>query len=299
MFGFICCLVLVILVSCKEKDIKTEQKNVPKNDEQSTVFDTNNKMNKEDLNSDGNNKKIKMSNNEYYSTYIGYLDKVDLFGTTYENCDYDGDGIQDRIYRDIIDKDSNGAATKINYRIDFGNGTQLVIGDFDDIFTGIQIKGYDLTGDHINEIIFCGEHVASTFPESGSEVAVFEKGKSGYSMIELPRPDLRKEEEIYRVGYSIYIKDINNGNVTIYNKDLNFETLISIDDKNTLARFAEVRKDEPIGSDVWKVDTFELEGKPGLIFYINLGSTYYNKELQVFLSYQDGKLKPVDAMIEN
>jgi hypothetical protein len=115
---------------------------------------------------------------EYCKTYNGFLDQLARYGNRFDNQDYDGDGLYDRVYRSVFDvvkesKFGNYLTLNTRFRIDFGNGSTLAIGDFEDLCLGLYLLGKDLTGDGTNEIIFVGRHEASTIPDSSGEIGVY------------------------------------------------------------------------------------------------------------------------------
>ena len=235
-----------------------------------------------------------MTSHEYLTRYSGYLDEVAMFEGAYDDLDYDGDGLQDRIYRNILDTDENDEAVLIGYRVDFGNGDTLDIGGFDDVWIGVKLIGYDLTNDGVNEIIYCGIHGASTFPPMGSEIAVFTKGDSGYEMLPLPRPDdWEIDASPYRTGFSIYSKDVTETSATLYSTQYVYEETIDID-SDAYEYCFKMAGNEPVGSNAWAVDVDTIEDVPALVLYVNIGFKYYERELMISLTWQDGEFKPVD-----
>jgi beta-lactamase regulating signal transducer with metallopeptidase domain len=245
--------------------------------------------------------KVDIPFNEYISKYSGYLDEVALFDTAYDNKDYDGDGKNDRIRRNIVNSDINEATTKIGYTVEFGNGDALKIGDFDDAFTGIRLTGEDLTGDGINEIIFIGAHGSSTFPPSSSEIAVFQKDNDGYKILPLPRTDNWKMSyppQEYKAGFSVYIKDIAGDKVTFYTSKFHFEETVIIEDKDTLQFFKLIGIDGEVGSEAWQVQATTYNGAPALAMYINIGSKYYLRNLIALLTWQSGEFLPIAMGLE-
>lgn len=239
--------------------------------------------------------KLDMTFSEYISGYSGYLDRVALFKDQYDNLDYDEDGQRDRIYRTVFSESDNGGGC--GYRIDFGNGDSLELGRFEDYFTAAELTGYDLTGDGANEIIFCGLHGASTFPPSGSEIAVFTKTDNGYEMLPLPRPNEWEDGQAYMTGYRVYIKNIDENKVTLYSTALNYEETVTVEDSLALDYFKQMGT-EVVSSPAWGVQVKDYQGTPALVQYINIGYKYYFRNLLVYLTWQDGEFKPVHAELE-
>lgn len=241
----------------------------------------------------GNHKdteKADISFHDYVSSYSGYLDQVAMYGTLYDHLDYDGDGKRDRIYRSVSAKDQD--IEGCSYRIDFGNGESLEIGSFEDYFTAIELIGYDLTGDGVNEIIYCGLHGASTFPPSGSEMAVFTKTGKGYERMSLPRPREWGTSEENMTGYDVHIKNIEGDKVTLYSTELNYEETVDVQDQLALDYFKDAGT-ETVSSPAWGVQVKSYKGAPALVQYINIGYKFYMRNLMVYLTWQDGEFKPV------
>lgn len=115
--------------------------------------------------------------------YQGFLDEslYTMWNTDWNDCDFDGDGIKDRIYREI-----NDSETEITYRIDFGNGEEFEIAKTGDYFMYPQILVADICGDANNELLFIGEHTASTMPHA--DVMLYEKTEESYKEISLIYP---------------------------------------------------------------------------------------------------------------
>lgn len=239
-----------------------------------------------------------MTYSEYLTGYSGYLDELNMFEGAYDGLDYDGDGRNDRVYRRILDTDENGGAIRIGYRVDFGNGDTLEIGGFDDVFTGIDLIGYDLTGNGVNEIIYRGLHGGSTFPPMGSEIAVFAKTDAGYEMLFLPRfDDWEIDASPYATGFSIYCKDVTETSATLYSPQFGYEERIDID-QNAYEYCFKDAGSEPVGSQAWRVAVDTVEGVPVLVLYVNIGFKYYERDLAISLTWQDGECNPVDMALE-
>lgn len=120
-----------------------------------------------------------------YMEYTGYLDesgwsKRDAF----KNCDYDGDGLTDRVFR----KEQAGNTLTCSYRIDFGNGKRLWIRDAD--WTGTPvIQAGDLDADGRNEILFTQEYYMSTDPASAGNMRLYHNKGGKYKLAKLPLPN--------------------------------------------------------------------------------------------------------------
>lgn len=119
--------------------------------------------------------------------YTGYLDEYDNWEgrKSFTNCDYDADGVIDRVYREenIVDEYS----TNVNWRIEFGNGDVIQLNHYIEDF--LSIYATDLTGNGVPEIIISGCYAASTNPAGYGVAAVFTRKDNGYESMPLPFPD--------------------------------------------------------------------------------------------------------------
>lgn len=120
-----------------------------------------------------------------YMDYNGYLDECSWNGSkAFKNCDYDGDGLTDRVFR----KQKAGNTTTCTYRIEFGNGTRLLLKDADWSGTPV-IQAGDTDHDGENEILFTQEYFMSTDPHGFGNMRLYDpKGKT-YKLVKLPLSD--------------------------------------------------------------------------------------------------------------
>ncbi len=243
-----------------------------------------------------NDTKLDIEFDDYYFHYNGYIDQVSMFGSKYDNQDYDGDGLFDRIYRRVFENYINGnyKGMLMNYRVDFGNGETLEIGDFNDIYTSINLVGEDITGDNVNEMIFYGEHIVSTFPPSNSEIAVYKKINSSYTMMELPRQDDWDKIDKFDVGYSLYKDNLTNNRLTVINKKTNFEDVLIIDDERALDY---VSKAQSLASPAWKIDVINYNGLPTIVLYNHIGTRYLEQDLLTYLTWKNDSFTPIKMEI--
>lgn len=54
---------------------------------------------------------------------------------------------------------------------------------------------------------------------------------------------------------------------------------------------------EPIGSFAWNIETMDFNETPTLLLYIDIGYKYYNKDLIVYLIWQNDELTPIKVEI--
>lgn len=116
-----------------------------------------------------------------YSSYTGYLDECVQWSDygNFSGCDYDGDGLTDRVWRESIE---DWAVAR--YRIELSGGEAIEIGK---VGGGVpQVRAVDLDGDGTNEILFTLSYGFSTAPQAFGEMALFGKKGKEYELLELP-----------------------------------------------------------------------------------------------------------------
>ncbi|MCM1215286.1 MAG: hypothetical protein NC331_12740 [Lachnospiraceae bacterium] len=125
-----------------------------------------------------------------YHDYTGYLDEcVRWVGySAFTSCDYDGDGITDRVWRENI-RDWDVA----DYRIEFGNGDVI---ELPETAGGIpEVRSLDLDGDGIREILFTETFGYSTNPKAFGQMALLRKEGEDYRMMDIPGGMCRADSE--------------------------------------------------------------------------------------------------------
>lgn len=120
-----------------------------------------------------------------YMDYNGYLDECSWSGSkAFKNCDYDGDGRTDRVFR----KEKAGNTTTCTYRIEFGNGKRLLMKNAD--WTGTPvIQAGDTDNDGENEILFTQTYPMSTDPQGSGNMRLYDKKGGTYKLVKLPLSD--------------------------------------------------------------------------------------------------------------
>lgn len=201
--------------------------------------------------------------------YAGYLDAspYSMWKNDWNDCDFDGDGERDRVYRSVTED-------AVSYRIEFGNGDVLDIGSFEDFFIGLSLQSADVNGDGEMEILFVGAHMASTDPYSGSEIALFHKVNGSYQMASLPRlyDDTGNERGAYEAGWDFYAKDNGAGSVTFSSEWLDFEETITLEDGMTFEEiFSKDETEVCTARMAYDAEFIEYDGEVCLAFYENPG----------------------------
>ncbi len=121
--------------------------------------------------------------------YEGYVDECEDYTWQEEfiDCDYDGDGKQDRVNRSW-----DGDKQTATYKIEFGNGDELVtpVG----WETGFpHIQSGDIDGDGAKEILVTLTYDTSTDPYSFGDMWLFDKEKTSGKYVEVELPLVKGE----------------------------------------------------------------------------------------------------------
>lgn len=196
--------------------------------------------------------------------YTGYLDNVSSMKETFDNLDYDSDGLQDRVVQYVTEESSK------HYYIVFGSGEILELGPFLDIWMFSTFQAADLTGDGNNEIIFCGEHSLSSSPESGSEIAVFGRVDGTYKQLVLPASEPSWNYALYYTGFPIFGEINDQGSIITFSCPiLGYEEKYNIIDQNQLDTFLvyhdmELAKKKQLAFDAYHI-SLEESDEPRLI----------------------------------
>lgn len=217
--------------------------------------------------------------------YAGYLDEssYSMWKNDWNDCDFDGDGKRDRIYRDVTED-------AVSYRIDFGNSDVLDIGSFEDFFTGLSLQSADADGDGEMEILFVGAHMACTDPYDGSEIALFHKVNGSYQMASLPRlyDDAGNERGAYEAGWDLYAKDNGAGSVTFYSEWLDFEETITLEDGMTYEEiFSKDETEVCTACMAYDAEFIEYDGEVCLAFYENPGGRWLYQPVGILFAVDE------------
>lgn len=122
--------------------------------------------------------------------YTGYLDEVDAWKQVYQNQDYDGDGLTDRIYQEVVGHGSTAGARKM--RVEFGNGEILSFDVFQN--SALMVQSLDMDGDGSRELLFTTPNDFSTNPPSiGSDILLFTRQGDGYRQVEIALEEAPQE----------------------------------------------------------------------------------------------------------
>jgi predicted small lipoprotein YifL len=137
--------------------------------------------------------------------YEGYVDQCDGYTWQEEffDCDYDGDGKNDRVYRHWIE--SSQTAT---YKIEFGNGDTLTTPEGWE--TGFpHIQSGDLDSDGEKEILVTFTYDTSTDPYSFGTLWLFDKESASGDYVEVELPLV--QDEYGAKGFNVdYEKPVDN-----------------------------------------------------------------------------------------
>jgi beta-lactamase regulating signal transducer with metallopeptidase domain len=225
-----------------------------------------------------------------YMDYTGWLDECTIW-TDYEEFldqDYDGDGVKDRVYKEVIPDNEDGDS---NYRIAFGNGDELMITG---IGTGFpKIQGIDLTGDGINEIIASFTYGFSTNPASFGENLIFEKTTKGYERLKWPADieSAMKNQNIPEITLH-YEREKDSYHVTCLElaKEAPIDVKVDIEENQWKQGYDDF-DGEDFKYPMYKLKVVESEGElPYLVGTFSTFDKWTTHDIQVTFAYEGGKL---------
>lgn len=218
-----------------------------------------------------------------YQGYTGYLDQCRgwSYYDAFVDCDYDGDGLTDRVYRS--EPQAKADAFLCDYQIEFGSGEMLLIEDAPSVgWPGIQAA--DMNGDGCNEILFGWEYIFSTNPSAFGEMALFEKKDGVYQEAQLPftkDPENRWEQGLtLAYDFSIDKAEENHFRVTIQETGLEAELIYGAD----LGPWENLSELAPVYTSRFQED------KEGVSLFCQLGvlDKYCSDEVWAEVVYENG-----------
>lgn len=214
--------------------------------------------------------------------YQGYLDEspYTFWNQDWNDCDFDGDGKRDRVYRGVTEDG-------ISYRIDFGDGSVLEIGEFEDFFTGLTLETADVTEDGTPEILFVGMHMACTDPYDMSEIALFSRKDGTYERLPLPVPSHAKEYGYspYAVGFDINAYNRGEDRMELSCPDAGYEEMFRL----TGDTFLDIYAADPYalaGECAFDADFISYEGENCLALYENIGGKWLYQPVRFVLAME-------------
>ncbi len=150
----------------------------------------------------------------FLSEYTGYLDEYTGWTllANYQNQDYDGDGLEDRIYREYV---TGGKISPLcNFRVEFGDGSTLTVSGQDGgcvpFFTSITPAfGKQFIAYQTFYPGACGEVI-------NAELAMFEKYEKEYRLMDLPFTKSMYNEDTFTqyVHVNVRVTDAHNCTLT-------------------------------------------------------------------------------------
>lgn len=230
-----------------------------------------------------------------YSDYTGYLDECKQWMDyrAFAGCDYDGDGLTDRVWRENIQ--DWGVA---DYRIEFGNGDLI---ELLETSGGIpQVRALDLEGDGVKEILFTESFGYSTNPQDDGQMALFNKTGNGYAMMELPGG---MSQASYRPTLSFHYEAVGDLLMGVTCNDMKGQELMEVTVDFTQVDWEMGRYDEHYfkgntDEDIrvpYKVDIIHLEdGCDALALYFGMMDKWCTDETALTLGWEDGSLRMQD-----
>ena len=161
----------------------------------------------------------------------------------------------------------------------------------------IQIEGFDLTQDGINEIIFWGSHTNATVPYAGSEIAVYHKVFDVYEMLQLPRQNMW-DNNLFSVGYSFYKTILKDNIVTIFNPNTGYQFNSVIEDELALNFFQRIDDNFDISSRAWRFETTLCKNRSALIIYNHVGGRDFDKDVATYLQWDKSSSSFIPVFME-
>lgn len=223
--------------------------------------------------------------------YEGYMDEI---LDSFDNCDYDGDGLPDYVYR-YCDVDK----LRYSYEIRFGNGSTLMLDDDFDLYTNCSVMAVDLDDDEQNEILYVGRHTNSTQITNSSNIRIFHKVGGQWNALKLPTPDYTDWDSKHHsewVGFDINFEYREKGMLTVSNKENEYQEIVK--------RYSEVSPEEffPDGmameaQPAWDAKIIESNGKHYLALIQNISPPvtpyWYYQPIGSVLELRDNEFRLV------
>lgn len=217
----------------------------------------------------------------FFHPYTGYMDECTkwLYYERFQNCDYDGDGKTDRVYREDI----LGAKMEdeCKYKIELSSGQVIEVTK---MTSGLpKVRAVDFDNDDELEIIFSCSFDFATKPNYvGLDVMIFDKVDGIYKEIPMPfKQDKRK-------FYLDFECEVLEGDLLAVSYKLpNGEKKASLIEDNEVSRGYVGKKEE---GKLYRIDV--LENSLLLLFnsfYDELGS------VTMEVSYEDGEWKILNS----
>ncbi|MCM1542393.1 MAG: hypothetical protein NC121_14195 [Blautia sp.] len=240
-----------------------------------------------------------------YHDYTGYLDEcVQWTGySAFASCDYDGDGITDRVWRENI-RDWSAA----DYRIEFGNGDVI---ELPETAGGTpEVRSLDLDGDGIREILFTETFGYSTDPRAFGQMALLRKEGEYYGMMDIPGGVSRADSEErapdgtmarYQPSLPLLYEPMEEYRMHVTCPALeNAKGLESLDVEVDLTQEAwemggydRLSPDDPSGSSVpYQADILSMgDGRDALRLYFGVLDQWCDDDVEMILEWEDGALR--------
>ncbi len=232
---------------------------------------------------------INTDNNSSYIGYLGYSGYMDectewIDYQSFVDCDYDNDGLTDRVYR------TYEGGEFCHYAIEFGNGEIL---DFDKDVYDIGwpvIMGMDLTGAKVNDIIFSLSYGTSTEPRSFGDLVIYEKKDNKYQMSTLP---FAESEEGYTQNLELAYNGTDGQAIEVVVPQEAFSQVIPIEEELWEGAFYKnnFTTGEVAERPVWSYYVIQNNGQSQLVCKVHLFDKWSNYGLDVYLSYVEGKFE--------
>ncbi len=235
-----------------------------------------------------------------YMDYTGYLDECLAWFSheRFQNQDYDGDGLTDRVYR-ICGENSDG-----KYRIEFGNGDVI---ETDWMGAGVPyVQTLDLNGDGNQEILVQMSFETSTNPRAFGAMALFEKKNGSYALL-LPPEELRLwtedngislpgEFQIPTPGIVLVYEVLDEAKMGVRVKGLeNWINKEAAMDRETEGSYSEFYTGMERPSICYETVVVAQGNRDLLEYHFEVFNKWYMDEIVVTAEYEDGDLRIADC----
>lgn len=233
--------------------------------------------------------------------YTGYMDEHPQLVKNNPQYDYDGDGLMDRIYKEI-NKD-NGESS---FYVHFGNGNKLLLTDRQ---YGFFYSTYaaDLTGDGRNEIIF--EQFSSSTKADNLYFSIASYKDGAYEIMDIPyfHADPGRDEYGPMLYLPLIMSKQEADKVSIYQPDSGYRDYITTEAIVTADGMVEYEM-EHLFPDVemenrleyYQVSHMQItdsgqEGKKAFLLRSYLGDKWCSKSVDWKLEYVSGEWRITDV----
>ncbi len=218
--------------------------------------------------------------------YNGYLDECFQWSAyeNFVNCDYDEDGLTDRVYR-VFDEKQMGEYS--DYIIEFGNGKKIQI--LGTTYTGFPvIQSGDLDADNENEILFSQEYWTSTDPSAFGNMVLFDFVNGKYEEVLLPLADNNDAHGNYNPCLTLEYKVPREQTILVKVHQNGFEQEVYIEDVEIWDQYKQYYDEVISPAAIYNVILKEDGKQKYLSCSVEVFDRWYFHEIKFDIVYNDG-----------